>query len=122
MSVKYQFRMANSADTDENQFRMANSADTDENQFRMANSADTDVNQFRMANSADTDETAHDEPSHLYLHCLHRYFVLSAGLKGLTIMTLWTYSSGDKFKFILVSFNFPKQKGFIFHANCLYWR
>ena len=35
-----------------------------------------------MANSVDPDETAHDEPSHPDLHCLHRFW--SAGLKGLT--------------------------------------
>ena len=35
-----------------------------------------------MANSVDPDETAHYEPSHLDLHCLHRYLFWSAGLKG----------------------------------------
>ena len=35
----------------------------------------------RMANSVDPDETAHDEPSHLDLHCLHRYLFCSARLK-----------------------------------------
>ena len=34
-----------------------------------------------MANSVDPDETAHYEPSHLDLHCLHRYWFWSAGLK-----------------------------------------
>ena len=39
----------------------------------------------RMANSVDLDETAHDAPSHLDLHCLHRYMYLLwfVGLKGL---------------------------------------
>ena len=36
----------------------------------------------RMANSVDPDETARDEPSHLDIHCLHRYLLWSAGLKG----------------------------------------
>ena len=35
-----------------------------------------------MANSVQPDETARHEPSHLDLHCLHRYW--SAMLKGLT--------------------------------------
>ena len=34
--------------------------------------------------SVDPDETARDEPSHLDLHCLERYLVWSAGLKGFT--------------------------------------
>ena len=34
-----------------------------------------------MANSVDPDEMAHYEPSHLDLHCLHRYLV-SVGMKG----------------------------------------
>ena len=40
-----------------------------------------------MANSVDPDETAHNEPSHQDLHCLHRYMypVWSAGLNGLNI-------------------------------------
>ena len=37
----------------------------------------------RMANSVDLNETAHEEPSHLDLHCLHRYLCWSARLKGL---------------------------------------
>ena len=36
----------------------------------------------RMASSLDPDETAHDEPSHLDLHCLHGYLI-AAGLKVL---------------------------------------
>ena len=32
-------------------------------------------NQNRMANNVDPDETAHYEPSHQGLHCLHRYLV-----------------------------------------------
>ena len=27
----------------------------------------------KLANSVDLDKAAHDEPSHLDLHCLHRY-------------------------------------------------
>ena len=42
-------------------------------------------NQNRMANSVDPDETAHYELSHQDLHCLHRYVVWFAGLKGLNI-------------------------------------
>ena len=34
------------------------------------------------ANSVDPDEMAHNEPSHQDLHCLRRYLVWSAGLKG----------------------------------------
>ena len=36
-----------------------------------------------MANSVDPDETAHYEPTHQDLHCLHSYLVWSAGLKWL---------------------------------------
>ena len=36
-----------------------------------------------MANIVDPDETAHYEPSHLDLHCLHRYWFWFAGLNGL---------------------------------------
>ena len=35
----------------------------------------------RMANSVDPDETARYKPSHLDLHCLHRYLFWSARLK-----------------------------------------
>ena len=35
-----------------------------------------------MVNSVDPDEMARYEPSHLDLHCLHRYWLWSAGLKG----------------------------------------
>ena len=35
-----------------------------------------------MENSVDPDETAHYEPSHLDLHCLHKYLFWSARLKG----------------------------------------
>ena len=47
----------------------------------MAN-RDVSQNQNRMANSVDPDETAHYEPSHQDLHCLHEYFIWSAGLKS----------------------------------------
>ena len=40
-------------------------------------------NQNRMANSIDPDETAHYEPSHHNLHCLLRYLVWYAKMKGL---------------------------------------
>ena len=36
-----------------------------------------------MASRVDPDEMAHYEPSHLDLHCLHRYLFWSTGLKGL---------------------------------------
>ena len=35
--------------------------------------------------TVDPDEMAHYEPSHLDLHCLQRYRVRSAGLKGLNM-------------------------------------
>ena len=38
-----------------------------------------------MANSLDPDKMAHDEPSHRDVHCLHRYWFLSAALKGLSM-------------------------------------
>ena len=49
-----------------------------------------------MANSADSDEMACYEPSHLELHCLHRYMYLfwSARLKGL-ILCLLKVNSAD---------------------------
>ena len=36
----------------------------------------------KMASSADPDEMAHYEPSHLDVHCLHRYLYQSKWLKG----------------------------------------
>ena len=36
-----------------------------------------------MANSVEADKMAGYEPSHLDLHCLHRYLFWCAGLKGL---------------------------------------
>ena len=41
-----------------------------------------------MANSLDPDETARDEPSHLDLHCLHRYLYRSTRLTGLNLFFL----------------------------------
>ena len=38
-----------------------------------------------MANSVDPDETAHYEPSHQDLHCLQRYLIWSAVLKGVIL-------------------------------------
>ena len=35
----------------------------------------------KMASSVDADEIAHYGPSHLDLHCLHRYLHWSTGLK-----------------------------------------
>ena len=40
----------------------------------------------RLANSVDPDETAHNEPPHLDLHCLHRHLYPSTALKGLEKM------------------------------------
>ena len=43
-----------------------------------------------MANSVDPDGTAHYEPSHLDLHCLHKYqcwFVVLKGLKEIDILS-----------------------------------
>ena len=37
----------------------------------------------KIASSVDPDEMAHDEPSHLDLHCLHRCLYQSTGFKGL---------------------------------------
>ena len=34
-----------------------------------------------MTNSVDPDETAHDEPSHQDLHCLHKYLVSSVWIE-----------------------------------------
>ena len=43
-------------------------------------------NQNRMANSVEPDETAHYEPPHQALHCLHRYLIRSTGLNGIICM------------------------------------
>ena len=43
-------------------------------------------NQNRIAKSVDPDETAHDEPSHQDLHCLHTYLVWSTGMKELRLL------------------------------------
>ena len=37
----------------------------------------------RQAKSVNPDEMAHHEPSHMDLHCLHRYLYQSTGLKAL---------------------------------------
>ena len=52
-----------------------------------------------MINSIDPDETAHYEPSHLDLHCLHRYWFWPAGLKG---------SMANTILYIIVSFRQEK--------------
>ena len=45
----------------------------------------------RIGNSVDPDETAHDEPSHLDLHCLQKYMYSSVGMKGLICFTSNTF-------------------------------
>ena len=55
---------------------MANSVDPEETLVTIP----TDT----FANSVDPDDTAHYEPSHLDLHCLHMYLFWSTGLKELT--------------------------------------
>ena len=47
-----------------------------------------------MTNSVDPDETAHYEPSHLDLHCLHSYLFWSKGIKGLILYTVFTLIIG----------------------------
>ena len=42
----------------------------------------------RMANSVGPDETPRYEPSHLDLHCLHRYLFCFAGLKGFKLSSM----------------------------------
>ena len=42
-------------------------------------------NQNRMSNSVEPDETAHYEPSHQDLHCLHRHLVWYTGMEWLNI-------------------------------------
>ena len=49
-----------------------------------------------MANRIDNDETARYEPSHQDLHCLHRYWFWSAGMKGLGYSTLWGKASYEE--------------------------
>ena len=46
----------------------------------------------RMTNSVDPDETARHEPSHQDLHCLQRYLLWSARLKGLIDVCLCALS------------------------------
>ena len=46
-----------------------------------------------MSNSVDPDETAPYEPSHLNLHCFHKYWFWSAGLKGLVEIVGWMMTS-----------------------------
>ena len=55
-----------------------------------------------MANSVDPDEMAHNEPSHQDLHCLHRYWFWSAGLKGINKRT--KYDDGDGNNLWIVEF------------------
>ena len=45
-----------------------------------------------MTNSIDPDEMAHDEPSHLDLHCLHRYWAWSA--ENVNQSTTFTFIMG----------------------------
>ena len=49
-----------------------------------------------MANRLDLDVMAHDEQSHLDLHCLQKYLSWSTGLKGLRQMDI-----PESFAFIL---------------------
>ena len=42
----------------------------------------------KMASCVDPDEMAHYEPSHLDLHCLHRYLYWSTGLKRVKLIFL----------------------------------
>ena len=45
-----------------------------------------------MAISVDPDETAHYEPSHLYLHCLQKKNLSQCtGLKGISILNFKSY-------------------------------
>ena len=44
-----------------------------------------------MANRVDPDETARYEPSHLDLHCLHKYMLMYAGLNGFTNLCKTVY-------------------------------
>ena len=53
-----------------------------------------------MTNNVALDETARYEPSHLDLHCLHRYLIWSARLKGLTDQT--SVSEGGRKQIYLV--------------------
>ena len=49
----------------------------------------------KIASSVDPDEMAHEEPSHMDLHCLHRYLCCSTGLKGLRNNDQALYSIGS---------------------------
>ena len=44
-----------------------------------------------MANIEDPEETARYDPSHLDLHCLHRYLFCSIGLKMLISLHKYTW-------------------------------
>ena len=55
-----------------------------------------------MANSVDPDGTARHEPSHLDLHCLHRYLFWSAGLRGLVQKCLTCINKSLVFPIFLV--------------------
>ena len=61
----------------------------------------------RMANSEDPDGTARYEPSHLDLHCLHRYLFWSAGLKVLNSKKI--YFSVDIFLYLQNTIFFVKK-------------
>ena len=45
----------------------------------------------KMTNSVYPDETAHNEPSHQDLHCLHRHLLWSEGLNPLLKRGLFSY-------------------------------
>ena len=46
-----------------------------------------------MINNVDSDETAHDEPSHLYLHCLNQYLLWQKGLNAIRVDRNETYKN-----------------------------
>ena len=62
-----------------------------------------------FANSVDPDEMAHNEPSHLDLHCLQKYLLLFARLIGLSI-----FSKDRDFKITKGSVSVPMQLLFEF--------
>ena len=73
-------------------------------------------NQNGLANSLDPDETAHNEPSHQDLHCLHRYLAWSAGPQRLRISYLHhcrvTLTGSFPSDIVVKALNVPFLKGF----------
>ena len=74
-------------------------------------------NQKRMANNVDPDETAHNELSYQDLQCLHRYLILSAGLKGLKRLRI---IAGDLLKhFFFINISVVRLSSYlILHVTC----